>query len=124
MKEEYKSLYLKKRTWRAIKDSRGWHRRGSIALFAKCIGITRQYAGGLVNQELGCSTNAIRKIVDFLGIKKGECWCHLFEMAREEKSINPDHPLFNFAKHAGEVPYKNNSLSSDLRKLDYDAEER
>jgi hypothetical protein len=118
--EDYKSFYLKKGTWDAIRCSRGWGGRGEVARFAEAINITRQYAAEIVKGNIGCSTNVISKIVTLLGIKD-ECWCHLFERHREvEMPLN--HPLYNHLKHIGEVPYAQDSHSALFRSKDYPAE--
>jgi hypothetical protein len=121
-KEDYKSFYLKKKTWEAICSSRGWHGRGSITRFAEEIGVTRQYASGLVSGACGCSSNVMRKIIGLLGINKG-CWCHLFEK-NSTHGMHPNHPIVNQAKFMGEVPYQLYSPSAGLRSADYETEEK
>lgn len=122
-RDDYRSFYLKKKTWQAICASRGWSGRGSIARFAESINITRQYAAELVNQNIGCSTNAMLKIGAFLGIKHNECLCQLFDRHREA-GIGPDHPLYNSLKYIGETPYNSNSEMARLRSMDYETETR
>ena len=121
-KEDYRSFYMKKRTWNAIKDSRGWSGRGEISRFAESINITRQYAAGIVNGSLGCSTNVMRKIIDLLGIYHG-CWCQLFDR-QNLNGVDYNHPRYNQAKYEGEVPYKEDSLSAEFRRVDYKTETR
>ena len=120
--ETYRSFYLKKTTWQAICYSRGWKGRGSVTKFAESINITRQYASGLVNGSIGCSSNVMRKIIDLLGIKM-DCWCHLFDRYNLN-GVDSNHPIFNALKASGEVPYEPWSESATHRRLDYQAEER
>lgn len=119
-REDYRSFYMKEKTWEAICTSRGWGGRGSVARFAESINITRQYAHGLVNRTFGCSSNVMRKIIDLLGLKSG-CWCHLFDKYNV-KGIDPNHPLYNQMKTNGEVPYTEYSESAHLRSVDYKTE--
>lgn len=124
-REDYKSFYLKKSTWKIIKTSRGWPEKSAISRFAYELNITRQYARDLVKQNVGCSSNVMRKIIEFLGIREG-CWCHLFDKQRLDES-DPRHPVFqeaNQAKYMGEVPYDKHSESAEERKNDYGVETR
>ena len=120
--ESYRSFYMKKTTWQAICFSRGWNGRGSVSKFAESINITRQYASGIVNGSLGCSSNVMRKIIDLLGIKR-DCWCHLFDRYNWN-GVDSNHPIFNALKLSGEVPYEPLSESAAFRSLDYPAETR
>jgi plasmid maintenance system antidote protein VapI len=119
-REDYKSFYLKKSTWDAIRISRGWGERGAISRFADELRITRQYAADLVRCNCGCSSNVIRRIVDLLGIKEG-CWCHLFDKTNL-REVDNNHPIFNQMKYNGEVPYERFSPSADARAKDYKVE--
>jgi hypothetical protein len=129
-KEDYKSFYLRKSTWEAIRTSRGWYGRGATVRFAEALGVTRQYAWDIITQRCGCSSNVMRKIIALLGMDrpiviKGQdhyqCWCVLFEMVCQREA-NPNHPIYNQMKYAGEVPYSKYSESANLRKRDYDTE--
>lgn len=124
--ESYESLYLKRKTWEALKSINNWPERGATSRLAEAIGVTRQYASGIVagNHEGGCgvSTNIAIRIKNLLGIRGG-CWCHLFE-ERKAVGIDPNHPLFNKSKFDGVMPYREHSLSAEHRKLDYPAETR
>lgn len=120
--EDYKSFYLKTSTWKAIIISRGWTRFGGVSRFAEAIGITRQYASEIVHQRCGCSSNVMRRIISLLGIKRGEHWCHLFDMT-PDIDIDPNHPMFNMEKYNGVMPYSKYSSSAELRKKDYKVEE-
>lgn len=122
-REDYRSFFLKKSTWDAIRISRGWPERGSISRFAEEIGVTRQYAADLVSCNCGCSSNVMRKIIDLLGIRDGERWCHLFDKTNM-RNVDNNHPIFNQAKYMGEVPYERFSISATLRESDYAVESR
>lgn len=119
-REDYRSFYLKKTTWEAIKISRGWPSYGAISRFAEEIRITRQYAADIVSCNCGCSSNVIRRIVDMLGIKEG-CWCHLFDRTNM-REVDPNHPIFNQMKYNGEIPYEKYSPSAEARSRDYSVE--
>lgn len=120
--EEYKSFYLRKSVWEAIKLTRGWHKRGAISRFAECLGITRSMAARIVSGEDGCSAWMMRRIKRFMGIN-GACWCHLFEEVRCD-DLDPNHPAQapNEAKYRGEAPYNHLSKSAELRSADYRTE--
>lgn len=119
-REGYRHLYLKKSTWQLIQLAHGWKGRGSVKAFGDAIRVTRQYASGIVTNSFGCSTNVLMAVKNLLGIRRGECWCHLFD----EKKIDVDdnHPLWNDSKFRGEKPYIKDSLSASFRRLDYPAE--
>lgn len=121
-KEEYKSFYLKKAVWEAIRIARNWQGRGSISRFAEELEITRQYAHLIVSGKAGCSSFVMRKIKRLLGIN-GSCWCHMFEENRAD-NVNPNHPIFNQAKYNGEIPYIRYSPSAELRAKDYETEHK
>ena len=118
---EYQHFFLRREVWQAIKKTHGWKNHGAITKFAECLGITRQYADMLVKQKAGCSADAMRRILKFLGIKNGECWCHVFSF-HEDMDVDPKHPIYNSFKHDGAVPYEEYSDSAELRKKDYRAE--
>lgn len=122
--EEYKSFYLKKSVWEAIKLTHGWHDRGGISRFAECLGITRQAAARIVSGHDGCSAFMMRRIKRFMNIN-GECWCHLFEESRCD-SLDKNHPMQdpNEAKYRGEVPYSKHSSLAEMRSQDYRVETR
>jgi hypothetical protein len=129
-KEDYKSFYLRKSTWEAIRTSRGWYGRGATVRFAESLGVTRQYAWDLITQRCGCSSNVMRKIIALLGmdrpiIIKGmehyQCWCVLFEMTCQREA-SPNHPIYNLAKYNGEVPYDKYSPAGQARARDYKVE--
>lgn len=119
-REGYRHLYLKRSTWELIQLAHGWSGRGSVKAFADSIGVTRQYASGLVTNSFGCSTNVQVMIKDLLGIKDDECFCHLFSIRRRNVSAN--HPIHNQSKYMGEIPYIEDSISAKFRRLDYPAE--
>jgi len=119
-KEDYRSFYLKKTTWDAIRISRGWTGKGAASRFSEAIGITRQYGSEIINQRCGCSSNVMRKIIDLLGIKDG-CWCHLFDK-NCMVDHDPNHPIYNEQKYMGEIPYSKYSPSADSRKKEYSVE--
>lgn len=119
-REDYKSFYLKKTTWEAIRVSRGWKEYGSISRLAEELRITRQYATDIVHCNCGCSSNVIRRIVDLLGIREG-CWCHLFDKTNLREA-SPNHPIFNQMKYDGEVPYERYSPSAEAKAGDYKVE--
>ena len=121
--ETYKTFYLKKRTWQYICERKRWTGRGSIARFASEIGITRQYARMISGGLVGCSSNVMRRIIDMLGYRAGECWCDLFEFHNIE-GVDQNHPIWNQAKSLGEVPYTHYSDVADMRSQDYDVEKR
>lgn len=121
--EEYKSFYLKRSVWEAIKLTHGWHDRGGISRFAEHLGITRQYAALIVSGKAGCSAFVMRKIKRLLNIN-GSCWCHLFEDSRCD-SQDENHPIsqsLNHVKYMGEIPYNRYSISGEQRKSDYHVE--
>jgi plasmid maintenance system antidote protein VapI len=121
-REEYRSFFIKKSAWEAIRALKGWHKRGSISRFAEELGITRQYASLIVGGKAGCSSFVMRKIKRLVGIN-GSCWCHLFEETRVD-DVDLDHPIYNQAKYNGEVPYQRYSSSAELRDKDYKTEIR
>jgi predicted metal-binding protein len=119
-REDYRSFYLKRSTWDAIRISRGWVGKGAASRFAETIGITRQYASEIINQRCGCSSNVMRKIIDLLGIKEG-CWCHLFDR-NCMVDFDPNHPIYNQEKYMGVIPYTKHSTAAEMRNLDYPVE--
>ena len=121
-KEEYKSFYLKKSVWEAIKLTRGWHERGAISRFAEELGITRQAAARIVSGHDGCSAFMMRRIKGFMNIN-GQCWCHLFEESRCD-TLDHNHPMqaLNYQKYMGVVPYNRFSQSAAERSQDYQTE--
>lgn len=129
-KEDYKSFYLRKSTWEAIRISRNWGIRGAACRFAEALGITRQYAWDIITQRCGCSSNVMRKIIGLLGMDrpiqvKGhdqyQCWCSLFEMV-SMRECDKSHPIYNLCKYNGEVPYNKYSPSANARSKDYKVE--
>ncbi len=120
-KEEYRSFYLKKEVWQAIRKSKGWPERGSATRLAEQLHITRQYAAMILSGAAGCSAFLMLKIKRFVGIPEGQCWCFMFDDIRV-KGVDDNHPIFNQLKYGGEVPYGRYSLSGEFRKKEYHAE--
>lgn len=115
-REGYRTLYLKRSTWELIQLAHGWKGRGSVKAFADSIGVTRQYCSGLVTNTFGCSTNVLMAIKNLLGIRRGECWCHLFD--EKKIDVSDSHPILNQGKYMGEIPYKevaNNTVGGKSR---------
>lgn len=122
-KESYSSIFLRRRTWGTLCALKRWYGRGAKSRLAETLNITRQHAGQIVERHRGVSTHTAMKIKRLLGIKDGECWCHLFEEVNLD-NLDPNHPLFNQAKYDGEKPYTAYSTSALLRRSDYATEER
>lgn len=122
--EKYDRFFLKQSSWLAICALKGWDPRpgsGATAKLAAKLFITRQYARGVVARRFGCSSTIMGKLVDFLGIPEGDCWCHLFER-RTYIGMDKNHPIFNIQKYNGEAPYAEYSESANLRQQDYEVE--
>ena len=120
-KEDYRSFFLKKTTWDAIRYSRGWPERGAITRFATELHVCRQYAWDIVTQRTGCSTNVMNKIINILGLPHDACWCHLFDRV-SMRNVDRNHPIFNQMKYQGEMPYSHLSPSANARRRDYNVE--
>jgi hypothetical protein len=120
-KEEYRSFYLKKEVWQAIRKSKGWPERGSATRLAEQLHVTRQYAAMILSGTVGCSAFLMLKIKKFVGIPEGQCWCFMFDDIRI-RDVDSNHPIFNELKYMGEVPYDKYSLSGHFRKNSYHAE--
>ena len=128
--EEYRSFFMKPQTWEAIKISRGYEGRGSISRFAAEINVARQYATALVNNQVGCSSNVMRKIIALFGLDKlkanghHQCWCHLFDFDPLPDKTDYNNKKYNMAKMNGEIPYSRFSSSGEARKRDMIIEEK
>ena len=117
-------LYLKITTWGDICRMQGW-RKGQYSRYAEYLGCTRQYAAGLAQGKFSFENTDFyaRTVLLCQGRLDGH-YCHLFEFRFKVKNIDPNHPMFNYAKYNGMIPYGKHSLAVEFRRQQYDAEKK
>ncbi len=100
-----------------IKEAKGWR---TDAEMAKHLGFTRQYVSALNKRKVQATHQVICRIAYCLG--NLDKWYLFYEVAEMEAPLPSNHPIFNFGKYEGIIPYERNSVSAVAKSQDYDAE--
>lgn len=111
-------LILKSGTLRNIMTMKGWRNYADVG---RALGFTRQYIQMLDKTKLGVSSEFVVRLAQATG--NTDKWYLFYEIA-PNGVIDPNHPTWNQQKHLGQQPYEQYSSSANLRKKDYEVEEK
>jgi hypothetical protein len=100
-------LVFKKGAVDTIKQVKGWR---SDADMARALGLTRQYVCMMKKTRVGVTSTVITRLAVQMGSTSANWWV-FYEVIPWGVS-DPDHPVWNQAKYAGEQPYTSKLASS------------
>jgi len=113
---EYRIVF-KSGSIEAIKRAKGWN---TDADMARALGVTRAYVAMLKKTRATVTATVITRLAAQLGNIEGAWWTYYEIVPWGVK--DKEHPLWNYEKFHGRIPYKRISLAVELRQGDYNLE--
>lgn len=115
---EYRIIF-RKGAVETIKRAKGWR---SDSEMARALGLTRSYISMLHKTRVSVTSTVITRLAVQMGNTDRNWWIY-YDIVPYGVS-DPNHPTWNQEKYMGKIPYDNFSESGNLRKLDYNAENK
>lgn len=112
-------LVLRKDAWDTARKNKGWR---TYQDGADAMNLTRQAICMADKARVQVGPEFISRWAACMGNTTGNWWIH-FELI-PHGVVDLHHPIWNKAKHNGEIPYNQYSEAAELRKMDYSVEKK
>jgi len=88
----------------------------------RALGVTKAYISMMRHEKASVTHTVITRLAYLLGNLDGKWWTH-YKIVRWV-GVDDRHPLFNYEKYKGRIPYIDGSPIAEMRGQDYPVEKK